>query len=321
MEKKLCPALEERFLPPEGWQEGQFDNLGSGHQIHYGFVAPDNPKAVAVVLPGLSEFAEIFYETTRDLLVRGIAVYIINWQYQGYSGRKRMNPHKRHSDGFEKDMCDVKKLLDDFITPAYPELPKIMVAHSTGGNIGLRYLAKHPDDFTAAAISAPLIGVYGFGWLPLRLWVFISGLLKPYYKCYVPGGKDWRAEARKSDGTDKFSSDPVRDKIHNAWCLTDTRLQSGNPTIGWLHEAFRSMRKLHKPKIYNAIKTPCLIAVAGKDKIVDSGKAIKLAGKIKSAELLYLENAKHEILLETDDIRMRFWDAFDKILAEQNILR
>jgi lysophospholipase len=34
--------------------------------------------------------------------------------------------------------------------------------------------------------------------------------------------------------------------------------------------------------------------------------------RIKQAEHLTIADARHEIMMETDDIRARFWDAFDR---------
>jgi lysophospholipase len=54
------------------------------------------------------------------------------------------------------------------------------------------------------------------------------------------------------------------------------------------------------------IKIPTLIATAGKEALVDN-KAIQSAAPIMlQTKLMRFKNAKHEILMETDDIRDKF---------------
>jgi hypothetical protein len=65
------PALETRFLEPAGWRWGFITN-GKGKKLRYGMVMPQNgkPDAVVVVLPGLSEFSEKYFEIASAMLAR-----------------------------------------------------------------------------------------------------------------------------------------------------------------------------------------------------------------------------------------------------------
>ena len=142
-------------------------------------------------------------------------------------------------------------------------------------------------------------------------------LLNNFPNSYVPGGKDWRGSERKSDGTDKYSSDPARDAITNAWYEADPSLQGGSPTIQWLYEAYQSMDILKKKTSLEKIKTPCLFGIAGKDTIVCSKESRDFAEKISSAIILDLEDSKHEILMETDDIRDLFLNSALSLMKSQ----
>jgi lysophospholipase len=277
-------------------------------------------RGTVVLTPGIIEFSEKYFETARDLFHRGFNVFFMNWFYQGRSGRFSPNPQKRHSDGFDADIADLDAYIHQIVKAASPDRPLILLAHSTGGNIGLRYCLDHPGVFRAAAFSAPLLGVHGLGWLPLRVWHWISGLLSPFHTAYVPGGTDWSAQTRTADKNDRFSSDPVRAAVHNAWCLQEPQVQCGSPTLGWLHHAFASMLVLHGRGAAEKITLPCMVAVAGGDVIVDTPAAVRVARRMPKARLLFLEGARHEILMERDDIRSRFLYEFDKMLEENSIL-
>lgn len=317
--------LETHFTQPDNWRTGSFTHPKTGHTITFAAGYPDGatPDGVVVILPGLSEFIEKYYETARDLMQRNLSVWIIDWPYQGRSSRFKQNPHKRHSNGFSAEVQDLHQLLSDYIIPTamrgdIGRLPLIMLGHSMGGHIGLRYLLKHPGIFKAAAFSAPMLGIRDISTYPHWLLLPVLELLRPFWKSYIPGGTDWRALSRKSDGSDIFSSDPVRDSLHNHWCKTDPALQVGSPTIRWVYEAIRSCAHIHKR--LNDISLPVLLAEAGKDTLVCNKTIRRAAQYIPQVTLLTLPKARHEILMEKDEIRIAFLEAFDKLLKDHDIL-
>lgn len=313
-------GLEERFTRPPNWREGQFANIQTAHTIHYGTVLPEgnDPAAIVVILPGLSEFTEKYFETARDLLKRNLAVWVIDWAYQGRSTRFD-KPMRRHSDGFDADVQDLHKLISDFVLPSANGKSLILLGHSMGGHLGLRYLATHPGVIRAAAFTAPMLGIKDVNALPKFLVSALLNIMKPFSLHYVPGGKDWHEAARKSDGGDIFSSDPVRDRLHNQWSLAYPELQVGNPTWRWLYEAVQSCNWL-LPRLPQ-ITTPLLLACAGRETIIDN-KAIRRAVTLTPRmEMLELPDARHEIFMERDDIRNRWLQAFDKLLRTHDITR
>lgn len=322
----MIPSLSPQFLAPTGWRTHSFTNQETGHKIHYGSVFPQDriPTAIIVCLPGLSEFTEKYYELAHTMLDRGYAFWCIDWQYQGRSSRHKKHPHRRHSDGFAADISDLHKLVADYIKPSavHPDrgrIPLIMLGHSYGGNIGLRYLAQHPKMFDGAAFSAPLIGIKGFSFGSRVLSWIVRPFLPFIGSCYVPKGSDWKDTSRKNDGTDIFSSDPVRDTIHNHWSRTDAALQIGNPTYKWVIEALKSCAILRKASTLQKIEIPVLIATAGDDSIVDTKATGRIAAKLPKATYLEIAGARHEILMERDEHRNAFFSAFDKLVEENKI--
>jgi lysophospholipase len=293
--------LEKRFLPPENWQKSEFINPETGHRIHFEYGSiKDNLNGVVITLPGLSEFCEKYYETAQFFINKGYGFVVIDWAYQGRSSRFTQNQHKRHSDGYESDISDLKYLIDNYINK---NIPLFMLGHSMGGHIGLRFLIKHRNYFKSASFSAPMIGIHD-----LKYTGWLIKILKPVFKVfetsYVPGGKNWRKESRKSNGKDVFSSDPVRDSLHNFWCLEDPALQIGNPTIKWVLESLKSIDLLKKN--FESINIATLIGVAELEEIVCNEAIEKIVSKNLKARLIKLREAKHEILMETDNIRNQF---------------
>lgn len=316
------PDLEDRFLMPPGWRWHSFKNP-QGRTIRFGTVAPAShiPDAVVIGLQGMGEFTEKYFELAHDLLARNLSFWMIDWQGQGKSHRHLKDPHKRHSGGFEEDIADLHYFIMEYVKhsavhPDVGRIPLVMLGHSMGANIGLHYLKRHPDTFCCAAFSAPMFGIAALKSLPdWMAGIATTAFQEILDQAYVGfGEKKWRPGMRDDARNDIHSSDPVRKQVHNAWCLHDPALQVGNVTYGWVREAWLSCQKLRKPDYLSTLQTPCLFGLAGQETLVDNEAARKVIKTMPHAELLELPEAKHEILMERDDIRNEFLAAFDKML-------
>lgn len=322
----MAAPLSERFLPPPGWRTHSFVNPETGHTLFYGSVYPAGkpPGAIIVCVGGLSEFSEKYYEVAHDMLDRGYGFWFMDWAYQGHSNRLDKYPQRRHTDGFEKDAADLARFVIDYVKPAavHPDrgrIPLILLGHSMGANIGLRTLTAHPRMFDAAAFTAPLLGIHNFTW-PLKM---LAAILTPFMpvigKNYVFGGSDWKASMRSSDGKDKFSTDLVRDALHNHWSLENAELQVGSPTFLWVIEALKSCAFLKQPGTLESINIPVLIGLAGEDTIVDNNDIREHAKRLPREYFVEIPGAQHEILMERDECRNLFLKAFDKMVEENKI--
>jgi lysophospholipase len=94
-------------------------------------------------------------------------------------------------------------------------------------------------------------------------------------------------------------------------------LAIGSPTIGWLRAAMRAMAQLQEPDCPKRVQVPMLVFAAGADRIVDSRAVEDFAVQLKVGGLVRLPGALHEILQESDPLRMRFWAAFDAYMGVQ----
>lgn len=295
--------------------------------MRFGTVAPKDgvPDAVVIGLQGLSEFGEKFYEVAHNMLDRNISFWMMDWHGQGLSDRPLKDKQKRHSTGFENDVADLHYFIREYVKHAavHPDvgrIPLVMLGHSMGANIGMRYLAEHPDVFSCAAFSAPMLGISALDFAPSWAKLKLTALFKEAAdQAYTFGGGPWKAESRANPGGNIFSSDPVRDAVHNAWCLHDKRLQVGSVTFGWLHAAQKSCETLADPAYAARIKTPCLMALAGEEALVNNTIGRATIANIPHAKVLELREAKHEILMESDRHRNVFLREFDRLLRDNNI--
>ena len=77
----------------------------------------------------------------------------------------------------------------------------------------------------------------------------------------------------------------------------------------------KSCALINQAQFLKDIKTPVLLSVAEKDMLVDNNAIRRAAKIIPHARLLEIAGAHHEILMETDDIRQKFFQAFEELLS------
>ncbi len=321
---KTPDGLEKRFTEPEGFRFHSF--IRNGRKIRFGSVFPKDsiPDAVVVCLPGLSEPIEKYFEIARDLNEKNLAVWIIDWMGQGGSGRYLPNAHKRHSAGFDEDVEDLHYLILEYIkhSSVHPDkgrIPMAMLAHSMGGNIGIRYMDKHKDLFECAGLSAPMMSIKGFERFPKAALLTLARTFKTFSgTSYGFSQKDWSEDMRsEKPGEGEFSSDAARDALFMQWCNANPDLQIGGVTFRWFYEALISCNKA--AKAVAGIDKPLLFATAGQDSIVDNAEIKRAQKNAQNSILIEFENAKHEILMETDDIRGDFLNRYYQLIQESII--
>ena len=61
------------------------------------------------------------------------------------------------------------------------------------------------------------------------------------------------------------------------------------------------------------LRLPVLIVSAGQEQLVDNKSHEVVGDLLPNARRMTIANAKHEILMERDDVRAQFWAAFDEL--------
>jgi lysophospholipase len=264
---------------------------------------------------GRSEYIERYFETIADLRRRGFTVAIMDWRGQGGSTRALSNPRKGHIRDYSEYDRDLACFMEQVVMPHCPP-PYVALAHSMGGHILLRE-AGHPDSwFSRIIVSAPMLEFH-----PARVGApeFVArcyaagGTLLRCGSAYVRGGGDEFQEGAVYEGN-ALTSDRERFERNLALAKAAPQLTIGAATISWLNASFRSMKMLNDPAYAAAVKVPVLLFVAGADTIVLPRAIEDFAARLKVGTDVVLANWRHEILQETDDIRSRFWAAFDAYL-------
>lgn len=267
-------------------------------------------RGVCVLLQGLTEFLEKYDEVARELNARGFTVASVDWRSQGASERRGYGTRRGHVSSFEEYDHDLGILVQHVLGNMGPQ-PMIALAHSMGAHILLRYLHEHKRRFACAVLSAPMLevdtGDYS-PWLTHALTLAMN-LRRPSTRFVF--GTEERDPLTLPFEQNRVTSD--RERYWRAQELLVGRpyLAINGPTFGWLGAALRSMRQLKRPRFAKEIATPLLVFGAGKDRIVHSSATRAFVKRLPDARYVEFEDAEHEILMEKDSIRARFWSEFD----------
>ena len=269
------------------------------------------PRGTVVLIQGRAEFIEKYaMEVAGELVERGFAVYAVDLRGQGLSSRMLPDHEKGHIDDFTTYVADLAVFLETVVLPQAPQ-PRLLLSHSTGGAVALRYLvAEGSRHFAAAAFSSPMTGLPAGRWI--RLAAAALGLIPGGTVRYAPGTGPYDPK-KHPFATNDVTHDERRYDFTRQWFEADPRLVLGGPTIGWLQQAFRSFDVLNAPGSLERIALPTLIVSGTGDTVVDTATHLEAVRRIPGAEHAVVEGARHELLMETDARRAQFWAAFDRL--------
>ncbi len=127
--------------------------------------------------------------------------------------------------------------------------------------------------------------------------------------------------------------DPIKLKFEDNLVTSDRRrwaqtqdlivkhpeLRLAGPTWGWLRAAAASMGKEMAPGYAEAIDAPVLVCGAGKDRICLTPATRAFAHRLPHGKYIEFEDSEHEILMENDSIRARFWKEFDDFAVANGV--
>jgi lysophospholipase len=276
------------------------------------------PRGICLLLHGMTEFLEKYGETADELRARGFLVVSLDWRSQGASERHRSGNRAGHVgsfDEYDSDMAaaaiQVEALQRERAAQGLAQLPVVVLAHSMGAHILLRFLHEHPRRFQCAVLTAPMFGIDPRPYSPqYTKWVtFLLNLRKPSPRLIFTV-EDRDPLTFPFEGN-PVTSDRARYERNREYLKVQPFLRIFGPTFGWLGAAFQSINRMMSVGYAEAITTPLLIIGAGRDKLVSNAATREFVKRLPNAAYVEFEDSEHEILMENDQIRARFWSEFD----------
>jgi lysophospholipase len=291
----------------------RFDTAPDGTRLRIGHWPVAAASRRVVLCHGRTEFLEKYHEVISELNARGCDVWSMDWRGQGLSGRMLANPQKGHIDDFGSYIDDLAWFMD-LMGPAQTG-ETILLGHSMGGHIVLRALLEGRIAPDRVVVTAPMIDLPMSG--PSR--AAIAGLCRVLTVTglggkYVFGLGDYDPARIHFDGNPLTGDRERFDAIHAIMAATPDAIM-GAPTFGWLNAAFRSIRRLSGLSATSQTICPILICTALADTVVSVAAQNAMSNALPSSTQELFEDARHEILQESDAIRDRLWESFDRFIA------
>lgn len=305
------------YSEPAGFKWGSFTNA-KGADIRYGSLkAKGESKGTVVMLPGFRESIEKYFECAQEMRDRGFDVWVMDWRGQGGSQRYlQENPQKMHHEGYDEQIETLHRFTQNVVDKA-PSGPMMMMAHSMGAHIGLRYLKEHEGVFDSAILTAPMLDI-NTGTLPKPLARQMAKFAKAgnYLEKYIPGGEDWSEEKNQFKNNNKTGDEP-RFKAAQDIVRAKPDLKTGDPTYGWVYHTFQSIDILNQEDYLKGIETPILMQISEHESVVDKPAQERAAGLLPNCRRVDIAGAQHEVWHESDALRGEWLAKVDAFMAER----
>lgn len=284
----------------------------SDSKLAYAYAIPEYVKYSIVISSGriesLLKYKELIWEFNKN----DIAVFILDHRGQGLSERALKNSQIGHIEDFSHYTADFNQFNLQVVNKLLKG-DKFLLAHSMGSAIAHNYLNTYKHTFDKVIFCAPMFGI-NTGNIPLWLAKYLAyGLNKiGLGESYAPGQSNYQ---EKDFSDNELTQSKTRYQVFTECYQNNEQIKLGGTSVAWLDSAFKSMAKvLTKP-----INIPSLILQAQSDSIVCNQAQVLAHNKMPLSKLIILENGKHELLCETDEVREKalsciyeFFDTTDK---------
>lgn len=292
---------------PEAAQAGYFRTFDR-RRVRYAVFPGEHatPRGTIVLLQGRNETIEKYFETIRDLTAMGFWVATFDWRGQGGSERLLSDPMKGYVRRFSHYELDLERFIEHVVLPD-TRLPFYLLAHSTGGLVALSAAPALSNRIERMVLTAPFVALGGqaLGQRRIALLVRIACLAG---LATLSLGSDSRSPAFEKNG---LTSDRRRFERNNAIVESVPELALGRPTVRWVDEALRTMKRVTRQDHLERIRIPTLIISPTRDAIVPAAALEALDERFRAGHLLAVDGARHEILHERDIYRVQALAAID----------
>jgi len=257
----------------EGYLKGVRDT-----DIYYQYWMPEGePKAILLIVHGLSEHSGRYMNVVNHLVPSGYAVYGIDHIGHGKSTGERV-----YVEQFQ-DYTKTLKIYLDMIRDWQPEKLIFLIGHSMGGLISTAYLLEHQDELSGAVLSGPAIKVSDN---ISQAIIFVGKMLSILMPKARLIGLDTEGVSRDPAVVDAYVNDPL--------------VFTGKTTARLGAELLKTMQRVTKQAA--VIRLPIMIVQGSDDKLVDPGGAQLLYDLVGSEDktVKIYDGFYHEVFNEPE---------------------
>jgi lysophospholipase len=267
-------------------------------------------RGTVLLLQGRGDLIEKYFEPVGELLDRDFSVATCDWRGQGGSDRELEDPLKSHVDDFDLYRADLEALAASVPDGPAWRGPRLALAQSMGGAVLLHALAEQRL-VDAAVLTAPMVALAPAIAPPLAASLSAALRHVGLGRVYVPRAQAGRRRQIEAFLSNVLTSDRPRYDRLVALVNACPDLALADPTIGWVHAAFRAMARFQRPDFAPRIRVPVLTVAGAADRVTHTPASEALMSRLPAGEMITLPDCRHEVLFERDAVRARFWAAFD----------
>lgn len=297
-------------------QENSLNGIDNVSIAHASMQQGSDSPAI-ILVNGRSESYLKYQDIANHFFDQGFSVYMLDHRGQGISQRLLANHEKGHVIDFNHYIEDLATFIDDVVVPnKHSNL--FILGHSMGGAIVTRYLQTKAHRIDRVILASPMFGVLLPAPKPiiklLAKGIVLTEQCLSTEPSYVLGGN--RYEEKPFHGNE-LTNDLNR---YEGFCeiyRQYPKIQLGSPTNVWLLQALKACEECIEQA--SEITIPILLLQAGSDTIVDNRSQDDFGEALNSKLLSFIrmDDARHEILFESDSIRQPAFEAIEKFLEYQ----
>jgi len=285
----------------ETFEKGSFSGVDN-IRINYVKHEADNETGAIVILHGKSESYIKYAELVYDLRELGYSFYLMDHRGMGFSERMIKEDTQRvHVERFNDYVKDVKLFIDTVVNISVIHPKLVLIAHSMGGTVAAHYLEQYPDDIDAAVLGCPMLQV------DTGSYPEIVAFLIAYLGTAIGLGSEYALGQGPREDNPAFDNNTVTHSLArwSKWEIDlipeNSEVKSGGPSYQWVRNSIFAgwMSQLWASKV----QVPVLLFQAGQDSFVKPAGQDVFCDNAKECTKIYFKGAKHEILMEEDEIR------------------
>ncbi|MEM1273517.1 MAG: alpha/beta hydrolase [Pseudomonadota bacterium] len=291
-----APLYDDVALGPQGGR-AYWLSCDDGTRIRMAIWPLSDAKGTVLMFPGRTEYIEKYGRLAEDFAAAGLAMITIDWRGQGLSDRPLPQRDIGYVESFAEYQQDVAALKAALADMEEAPKPWHLLAHSMGGAIGLRALYDGLD-VSGVAFTAPM---WGIAMSPIsRIFArFLQFAARPLRidRRFAPS----TGPAKPMDFSDnRLTTDREQFLYMENQTQTYPDLALGGPSIRWLTEALAETAALMEMP---APPKPALNLIGTEEKIVVVPVARRRMSTWPGGDLLMIDGAEHEVLMEAPDKR------------------
>ena len=292
-------VIHQLYLSLDQWSQSSYFRGEKGLKIYYRIYGKKQAHTTPViVVPGFTESSLKYLEVAYDLIQHSFSpIYVIDHRNQGASDRA-LEKNIGYVEDFSFYLKDLQHLIDNIVKVNHPHQKPYLLAHSMGGLISLLYLQNNPTAIDSAVLSSPLMRI-NFSKIKE---VSISAFSFFYFLVFDKSSFSvkYKKENVIFDPKNNITHDVDRFQF-NKWLDLSQGIYINRLSLNWTKEAIKNKYTI-TDKSYK-IKTNLLFLTAEKESIVDNKAIQKVCKKIPSCSSIPIAKAKHEILMEKNEVR------------------